>query len=107
MDPRAFSRFGGVLKTAQGGIYFDTQIVDGPPPVAKNSSQQAKPIGTILLYAFLGGLILNLMPCVFPVIRIKIMGFVNQAGEARQKVVAHGVVFPWCAYLLLGASRMF
>jgi len=42
---------------------------------------------------FLGGLILNLMPCVFPVIGIKIMGFVQQAGEDRRKIILHGVVF--------------
>jgi thiol:disulfide interchange protein len=43
--------------------------------------------------AFIGGLILNLMPCVFPVLGIKILGFVNQAGHERGKVVAHGLVF--------------
>ena len=48
--------------------------------------------GTLLL-AFIGGLILNLMPCVFPVLGIKILGFVNQAGSDRRKVVAHGLVF--------------
>ncbi len=42
---------------------------------------------------FLGGLILNLMPCVFPVIGIKIMGFVQQAGEDRKKIILHGLVF--------------
>lgn len=47
----------------------------------------------ILGLAFLGGLILNLMPCVFPVIGIKIMGFVNQAGEEKAKIVQHGLVF--------------
>lgn len=43
--------------------------------------------------AFLGGLILNLMPCVFPVLGLKIMNFVNQAGEEHRKVVLHGIVF--------------
>ncbi|MCC5834703.1 MAG: thioredoxin family protein [Opitutales bacterium] len=43
--------------------------------------------------AFAGGLILNLMPCVFPVLGIKIMGFVQQAGSERGKIVAHGLVF--------------
>lgn len=47
----------------------------------------------ILLLAFTGGLILNLMPCVFPVIGIKIMGFVQQAGEKRHKVTLHGFIF--------------
>ena len=46
-----------------------------------------------LALAFIGGLILNLMPCVFPVLGIKILGFVNQAGHERGKVVAHGLVF--------------
>ncbi len=49
-------------------------------------------IGTLAL-AFVGGLILNLMPCVFPVLGIKILGFVNQAGADRKKVAAHGWVF--------------
>ncbi|HEY3757254.1 MAG TPA: protein-disulfide reductase DsbD domain-containing protein [Opitutaceae bacterium] len=46
-----------------------------------------------LLAGFLGGLILNLMPCVFPVLGIKVLGFVNQAGADRRKVVMHGVMF--------------
>lgn len=48
--------------------------------------------GTLLL-AFAGGLILNLMPCVFPVLGIKILGFVNQAGADRRKVTLHGLAF--------------
>ncbi|MEO7599906.1 MAG: protein-disulfide reductase DsbD domain-containing protein [Opitutus sp.] len=53
----------------------------------------ATSLGATLLLAFVGGLILNLMPCVFPVLGIKILGFVNQAGHERSKVVAHGLVF--------------
>ncbi len=49
-------------------------------------------VGTVLL-AFLGGAVLNLMPCVFPVLGIKVLGFVNQAGSDRGKVVLHGLVF--------------
>jgi thiol:disulfide interchange protein/DsbC/DsbD-like thiol-disulfide interchange protein len=48
--------------------------------------------GTLML-AFIGGLILNLMPCVFPVLGIKILGFVNQAGHDRRRIAAHGIVF--------------
>ncbi len=58
-----------------------------PPPAASGGLA-----GTLLL-ALIGGLILNLMPCVFPVLGIKILGFVNQAGHERGKVVAHGLVF--------------
>ncbi|MBC2605846.1 protein-disulfide reductase DsbD family protein [Pelagicoccus albus] len=46
-----------------------------------------------LLYAFLGGMILNLMPCVFPVLSIKVLGFVQQSGEDKGKVLKHGIMF--------------
>jgi thiol:disulfide interchange protein DsbD len=49
-------------------------------------------LGTLAL-ALVGGLILNLMPCVFPVLGIKILGFVNQSGHDKRKVVMHGLVF--------------
>ncbi|MBL9212826.1 MAG: thioredoxin family protein [Opitutaceae bacterium] len=61
-----------------------------PPPVGTTAGGGLP--GTLLL-AFLGGLILNLMPCVFPVLGIKILGFVNQAGQQRSKIVAHGLTF--------------
>jgi len=47
----------------------------------------------VLLAAFLGGIILNVMPCVFPVISLKVMSFVGQAGEDRKKVFAHSATF--------------
>ncbi len=50
-------------------------------------------LGGVLVLAFLGGMILNLMPCVFPVMGIKILGFVQQAGEDRAKVRLHGLTF--------------
>jgi thiol:disulfide interchange protein DsbD len=60
--------------------------------VAAGTSSTAGLLGTVLL-AFLGGVVLNLMPCVFPVLGIKVLGFVNQAGSDRSKVVLHGLVF--------------
>jgi thiol:disulfide interchange protein len=47
----------------------------------------------MLSLAFLGGLILNLMPCVLPVLSLKIFDFVKRAGESRWKVFSHGLVF--------------
>ena len=47
----------------------------------------------LLSLAFVGGLILNLMPCVFPVLGLKVLGFVQQAGADRKKITAHGLVF--------------
>ena len=46
-----------------------------------------------LLFAFLGGVLLNAMPCVFPVLGIKVMGFVNQAGSNPAKIRQHGWIF--------------
>ncbi len=47
----------------------------------------------VLISAFIGGIILNLMPCVFPVLSLKIMSFVQQAGDDRGKIRNHGFVF--------------
>ena len=46
-----------------------------------------------LLFAFIGGLILNIMPCVLPVISIKVLSFVQQAGEEPKRVARLGMVF--------------
>ncbi|KAF3362650.1 putative thiol-disulfide interchange protein [Chlamydiales bacterium STE3] len=43
--------------------------------------------------AFLGGMILNLMPCVLPVVSFKIMSFVKLAGQERLTVFKHGLAF--------------
>ncbi|MEM1294095.1 MAG: cytochrome c biogenesis protein CcdA, partial [Verrucomicrobiota bacterium] len=65
--------------------------------VKANASSDAKagplPFPLLFLFAFVGGMILNLMPCVFPVLGIKIMGFVQQSGHDKAKVRKHGLVF--------------
>ena len=38
-----------------------------------------------MFFMFIGGIILNVMPCVFPVIGLKIMGFVQLGGGERKK----------------------
>lgn len=43
--------------------------------------------------AFLGGLLLNLMPCVFPVLFLKGLSLVNSGNEERHKLRAHGLVY--------------
>ena len=70
------------------GLRIEAPFTAAAPP----STPLAQLLGTLVL-AFLGGLVLNLMPCVFPVLGLKILGFVNQSGQDRQKVVLHGLVF--------------
>jgi thiol:disulfide interchange protein len=47
----------------------------------------------ILGLAFLGGLVLNIMPCVLPVIALKILGFVNQSREEPKRVRDLGIIY--------------
>lgn len=66
-----------------------------PAPVAAPAAAPKIPLtfAQLLLYAFIGGLILNIMPCVFPVLGIKVTSVVQQAGEDRRKVVMHGLMY--------------
>ncbi|KQT19569.1 thiol:disulfide interchange protein [Methylobacterium sp. Leaf399] len=43
--------------------------------------------------AFLGGIILNLMPCVFPVLSIKVLSLVRHSGEPPARVRLHGLAY--------------
>ncbi len=54
---------------------------------------EANSFSAVLGFAFIGGIILNLMPCVFPVLGLKIMSFVKKAGEDSSKVRIHGIIF--------------
>ena len=46
-----------------------------------------------LFLGFIGGFILNLMPCVLPVISLKIFGFIKQAGQSRARIFRSGLAF--------------
>jgi len=56
-------------------------------------SVPAPSLARMLLFAFLGGLILNLMPCVLPVIALKILGFVSEAHSEPRRVRRLGLVY--------------
>ena len=73
---------------------IEESIVEGISEIIGIQSTEGKEnYSTLLLFAFIGGLILNLMPCVFPVISFKIMGFIQLAREDRKKVFFHGILF--------------
>jgi thiol:disulfide interchange protein len=57
---------------------------------------EAASLAAVLQAAFLaliGGVILNLMPCVFPVLSIKVLALVEQAGGPRPNVARHGLAY--------------
>ena len=64
-----------------------------PSIASATSPAPVRGIFTFLLFGFIGGFILNLMPCVLPVISLKIFGFVQQAGQSRQKIFRSGIAF--------------
>jgi len=64
-------------------------------PVQKPAAGATSPVTLVveLLIAFLAGLILNVMPCVLPVIALKALGFVNQSRESPGRVRRLGWVY--------------
>ncbi len=64
--------------------------IEGMPASAGNLSGDASPYGllTILAFALIGGLILNVMPCVLPVLSLKLLSVAEQGGKARGAVRA-------------------
>ena len=64
-----------------------------PPPAKSAPPIAAGVLATMLGFAFLGGLILNIMPCVLPVIALKILSFVKQSGEKPGRVRNLGLVY--------------
>ncbi|HEU5246047.1 MAG TPA: protein-disulfide reductase DsbD domain-containing protein, partial [Candidatus Udaeobacter sp.] len=67
--------------------------ISSAPIVSAAAPAQSRGILTFLLFGFLGGIILNLMPCVLPVISLKIFGFIQQAGQSPRKVLRSGIAF--------------
>ncbi len=63
---------------------------------AADSSSNALTLWSALLLAFFGGMILNLMPCVFPVLSLKILSFAQHSGNSTDGARAmrqHGVFY--------------
>jgi thiol:disulfide interchange protein DsbD len=69
----------------------NTNILTAQP--SNDSTLPPQPLWQMLLYAFIGGLILNIMPCVLPVIALKILGFVSEAKSSPRRVRALGGIY--------------
>lgn len=104
------NRVRGVLYSKQGwsesgqpkAIAIDTNPEQIPTRSSQSSATNTTTMPTgnpqigfisALLLALLGGLFLNVMPCVFPVLSIKILSFIEQAGHDDSKVKKHGLSF--------------
>ena len=88
----------GLIKISDEQAYDVTApVVPGelPPSHPATSSQKTTPINTVTFIglAFLGGIILNLMPCVFPVLFLKGLALLQSSNEERSRLRSHGLVY--------------
>jgi thiol:disulfide interchange protein DsbD len=65
----------------------------GPPPVAVGQGTQNMGVFYALGLAFLAGILFNIVPCVLPMLPIKVLGFAEISGHDRGKTVALASVF--------------
>jgi len=81
----------GVLELSGGRAY---EIAAIPGSVAASAPSLAWDLlARATGLAFLGGLLLNLMPCVFPVLFLKGLALVNSGNEERHELRTHGFVY--------------
>ncbi len=101
-------KIAGLLVERSGDhqVAYEASLPITDAPAKTSSNPISAPIGTAppgsgsflslvgaLFSAFLGGLILNVMPCVLPVIALKILGFVSQAREHPGQVRKFGLIY--------------
>lgn len=72
---------------------------DGAGSFIITDDQPERGLWWYVIAAFVGGFILNVMPCVFPVISLKILSFVKQAGDDRLRILLLGLAF--CAGIMV------
>ena len=75
--------FSGILSINGEGFQIEEKF--------KSSSSMS--LWQAILFALIGGLILNLMPCVFPVISLKVLSFVSMGGDDNRKIRNHALSF--------------
>lgn len=92
------SELRGVLKIKENrGLQISERLTSAP--VKKGSEEMTASaipnsgLGLMLFFAFIGGMILNLMPCILPVLSIKILGIATQMGEKKKQIRNHGLIF--------------
>lgn len=88
----------GVLVAQPGfgvasAVEIDVPIQSGPPPAAAPVTASSAALAGALALAFGGGLLLNLMPCVFPVLAIKVLSVVQQTRGGGGSLRTHGLLF--------------
>jgi thiol:disulfide interchange protein len=93
----ALDRLKGVAVVQANGKTdaFEVELKSGGQVAVAGNGVSADLAGVLqaVAFALIGGLILNVMPCVLPVISLKIFGFVSEAGERPDKAFKLALVF--------------
>ena len=84
-------KFEGVLETSNiyGKDYFEISY----PLKINKVSDEDQSIILLIIFAFIGGLILNIMPCVFPILSIKILRFVEYSDNSSNQTYKFGLFY--------------
>jgi thiol:disulfide interchange protein/DsbC/DsbD-like thiol-disulfide interchange protein len=84
----------GALRSQPGSSVSDTSApVAGPATATTATATMEGTLIAVLGAAFLGGLILNLMPCVLPVLSLKVFSLMRHAGENSKTAWIQGLAF--------------
>ncbi len=81
---------GGTVVAGSAATAASVPILQLTPPAS--SADTALSLGTAIVFALVGGLLLNLMPCVFPVLSLKVLGFATHR-ESGAAMRHHGLAF--------------
>jgi thiol:disulfide interchange protein len=97
-EGKPINRMDGVLVVGSGDTRQGYEINEQTNLTAVQSARSAPSVGLIgilqmLGFAMIGGLILNVMPCVLPVISLKIFGFVSEAGIEPKRAFRLSMAF--------------
>ena len=86
MMPQDYSFTATLGESQQPAAVQVSKIIEPTEKVEKPKAADLKKLSKVIGLAFLGGIILNLMPCVLPVISLKLFSFIQQGGESRGRV---------------------
>jgi thiol:disulfide interchange protein DsbD len=86
---------------ASGHHALEVSLPLGTPLQTQSKGGSSSSLTVILLFAFLGGLILNVMPCVFPILSLKALHLVQISSESRSAARREGIAFSFGVLLSL------
>ncbi|WP_424773670.1 protein-disulfide reductase DsbD family protein [Novosphingobium sp.] len=86
------SQLSAVLRLGKGPDGLAIDAAPGSVPAGGTPLSQGPALGWLLVSALLGGLLLNVMPCVFPILSLKALSLVR-AGESEAQARAEGLAY--------------